>query len=299
MKDKKSDIPLWLKYGIKEISFHNKYKKNYDELRCYYIENIINSNKVIPSIDLMKKSGEWYGRRDLNTSGFDGFDLSYFIVSYLIHNNYNIENLISNSHELEMLEPNLIQNTINYYNNYFKVSEIKNNFNDVTTARELMDFMNKEMVYGWLDKENKKHFENLKQIKENYKTKSIDVILKSKVGNCIDQAKLQKAFFDSKNIENKLYCFLYKEKMSETIKIHPITIYKENNKWYHFEHAFYKYKGIHEFNNINDLLYSFKTVCFSNSELINIKEIYDIPENITISEFIEYIENQNINDKRI
>ena len=33
--------------------------------------------------------------------------------------------------------------------------------------------------------------------------------------------------------------------------------------------------------------------------MINIKEIYDIPENITINEFIEYIENQNINDKRI
>lgn len=292
-------IPLWLKYGIKELKFHSKYKMNYDDIRSYYIENIINSNKVIPTIDMMNEDGMWYKRRDLNTSGFDGFDLSYFMVSYLICNNYDVENLIFNGEELKKVESSLIQNTINYYNNYFKTSFIKDNFSDIDTPFELMDFMNKKMIYGFVDEEGEKHIYNLKGISPDYKTKSLDSILKSGVGNCIDQAKIQQAFFNNKGIENKIYCFLYQDMYSDKIKVHSITLYKENDKWYHFEHAFYNYRGIHEFDNIDELIYSFKEKCLSNAKVISVKEINEIPSNITLLEFINYSKKSNINSRRI
>lgn len=88
-------VPLWIKKGMRELEFHDRYKMDYNELRNYYIERILKSDRIIPSIELLKQDGQWYGSRDLNKSGFDGFDLSYFMISYLISQNINIENLLN------------------------------------------------------------------------------------------------------------------------------------------------------------------------------------------------------------
>lgn len=283
-------IPQWLKIGIRELEFHEKYKMTDEELRDYYIERIMSSNRIIPTIDLLNQDGKWYGRRDLNDSGFDGFDFSYFMTTYLISHNIDIESLLDNPQQLKQVESNLVQNTINYYNGIFKINEIKDNFDDIDTPNELMDFMNKNINYGYVDDDGNKHYDNLTGIRGSYKIKSKEITLNSKVGNCIDQAKLQKAFFDKKGIENKLFCIQYKEQSSpDKIKIHPITIYKENGKWYHFEHAFYNFKGIHEYSNIEDLSETFINKYFGNTLNPEIKEIGDLPENITIDEFTQYV----------
>lgn len=294
-------VPLWLKKGIRELEFHEKYQMNNEELRNYYIERIINSNKIIPSIDLLKQDGKWYGRRDLNDYGFDGFDFSYFMISYLLKQNIDIESLLENPKQLSQIESNLVQNTISYYNEIFKINEIKKFFDNIETANELMDFMNLNIGYGYLDDSGNKHHDNIKGIRENYKIKSENITLESKVGNCIDQAKLQKLFFDKKGIENKIYCVQYKEKDSpDKIKIHPITVYKENDKWYHFEHAFYKFKGIHVYDTVESLLETFLNKCFDNTLNPEVKEIDKLPENLTIEEFTKYVQNCEINcNKRI
>lgn len=293
------NIPLWLKKGIRELEFHEKDKFNAEELRSYYIERIVSSNRVIPSIELLKKDGKWYDRRDLNDSGFDGFDFSYFMILYLISQNINIESLLGDYQKLSQIESNLVQDTIDYFNEIFKVKQIKDNFDDINTPNELMDFMDKNIDYGYLDNEETKHFGSLTGIREKYKIKSEKVILNSKIGNCIDQAKIQKLFFDKKMIENKLYCIQYKEQDSpDKIKIHPITVYNENGKWYHFEHAFYNFKGIHEYNTFEDLSSTFIHKCFSNTLDTEIKEIDDLPEDLTLDEFINYVQNNTIELKK-
>jgi hypothetical protein len=261
-------------------------------LRSNYIERIVSSSRIIPSIDLLKQDGEWYGRRDLNKSGFDGYDLSYFMTTYLISQNIDLETLLENKEKLNQIEVDLVQNTINYYNKIFKVNEIKDNFDDVNTPNELMDFMNKNISYGYVDNEGKFHLETLNGIRDNYKINSVQETLTLKVGTCIDQAKIQKLFFDTKGFENKLYCIQYKEKDSlDKIKIHPITIYKENGKWCHFEHAFYNFRGIHKYNTLEDLSSTFINNCFGNILDVEIKEIDDLPEKLTIEELTKYVQD--------
>lgn len=285
-------IPLWLKIGMKELKIHEKYKMSYDQLRNYYIERIIGINKIIPTIDLLNQDGKWYGRRDLNDTGFDGFDFSYFMTTYLISHNVDIESLLDNPQQLNQLESNLVQNTINYYNSLFNVIDIKNDFNEINTPQELMDYMNKNISYGYLDNNGCKHYDSLNEIREKYKTKSENVILHSNIGNCIDQAKLQKKFFDNKGYKNKLYCIIFSgQYCPEKIKIHPITLYKENGRWYHFEHAFYNYRGIHESDIAVKLVDEFITKCFNYSFDIEINEIDSIPEDLTIDQFIKYVKN--------
>lgn len=192
---------------------------------------------------------------------------------------------------MESIESTLIPTTINYYNNYFKTNDIKKSFEDINTPEELMDYMNKEIIYGWIDELGNKHFDDLKGIRKNYKIKSLSYIIELKLGTCLEQAKLQKFFFDNNHIKNKIYCFEYKENQNEQIKVHPITIYNKDNKWYHFEHSFYNYRGIHEFDNIDNLLESFSRKSFSNVKIIDIKEIDNIPDNLSIDEFIKYVGN--------
>ncbi len=68
-------------------------------------------------------------------------------------------------------------------------------FDAIKTPLELMDFMNINMEYGWIDNQGNKHINSLNGFRENYRTSSLSEMLETGLGTCIEQAKMIKFFF--------------------------------------------------------------------------------------------------------
>lgn len=64
---------------------------------------------------------------------------------------------------------------------------------------EIMDLM-KEIEYGWIDKDNKKHVLVDESYSDNYVLQSPKEIIKNKIGVCWDQVELERYYFKLKLI---------------------------------------------------------------------------------------------------
>lgn len=108
-----------------------------------------------------------------------------------------------------------------------------------STPEELLDWMN-NIEYGWLDKDFNKNYD-FDNWWEEYRLSLPEEVLKYKIGTCYEQT-----FFAAKMF-NKFFNLKYKIIFIQQYKVstHLCLIFKKNNKWYHFEHSFEKYKGIH------------------------------------------------------
>lgn len=166
-------------------------------------------------------------------------------------------------------------------------------FNDINNPRELMDFMNINIEYGWIDKFGKKHLNNLKEFRENYRISPINEILETGLGTCIEQAKLIKFFFDKIGLENKLYCLRRYETDSnfdKDVKMHCFVLYQYENNWYHFEHANSNKRGIHKYNSIEDAIHA-EIDRHDENDIRELSEIPEIPVGLTYKQFNEYVNN--------
>lgn len=188
-------------------------------------------------------------------------------------------------------------NMIVYNSNYSNIEEYYMLKND----SQLMDFMNSNITYGWIDTLNNLHLNNLVSFRKNYVISSVDQILKTKVGTCIEQAKLEKYFFDSIGLESKLYChrsYESEDNINDEIKMHCFLLFKYNDKWYHFEHADSSKRGIHPYTNLREAL---NNICsgFEKNDIRILTEIPDIPEKLSFNEFNEYVNNFDLKNKTI
>lgn len=304
MNDANCKIPLWVKIGTKELdskySAIRQLENNYDAMRYYYIDKILKDDKNIPTIEQLNQDGEWYGRRDFNKSGIDGFDWSYFMMRYLISQNIDISTIIGDEQYVANLESNLVPNTLSYFNNFFNTNRIKNNFDEVETPEELMDYMIKHFNYGYIDINGEKHLDTLNGVNNNYKINPTDVTKRENIGTCLDQLKLEKEFFDKKGIETKVFYVKYKNTSMNNTKdhIHTILAYKDNDSWCSFEHSFYNQRGIHKFDNVEDTYnYFIENGLNSHCVVENVKEINNIPDDLSIEEFMKYADNYEKNNK--
>lgn len=164
-------------------------------------------------------------------------------------------------------------------------------FENLTKAEELMDYMNINIEYGWLDKENKKHLNTMKGFRENYQTTSIQKVLDSGIGNCIEQAKLIKTFFDKINLENKMYCYRSyetEENFAKEVRMHCFVIYKYQDNWYHFEHANEPERGITKYETLTAALKQI-TNGYEKTDIRKLTEIPDIPEGLSFKDFNNYV----------
>lgn len=171
------------------------------------------------------------------------------------------------------------------------------NFNELKTPEELMEYMDKNIKYGWIDNDGNKHIDTLEDFREKYRTSSIDEILDTGIATCIGQAKLIKYFFGKMNIENKLYCYRAYEKddnYNEKVKMHCFVLFKKDNLWYWFEHSMDPVKGIHPFNDIDSALDNI--TCKWKKGERELAEIDDIPDGLSYKEFNLYV---NSFDKRV
>lgn len=128
---------------------------------------------------------------------------------------------------------------------------------------------------------------------------SPDELLSKKCGVCWDQVELERKLFTDNNIECHTY-FIYLNDQKQ-LPSHTFLTFFSNNKVYWFEHAWNEFRGIHEYNNLIDLLKDIKTKFINNSHVENklTKEsyIYEYQKpkyHIICEEFYNFIKSQKL-----
>lgn len=119
---------------------------------------------------------------------------------------------------------------------------------------EIMRLM-QNIKYGFLDKNGNNIFDNKNEkslFNSIYRLMSPQELLEKKVGVCWDQVELERTLFDKNEIKNETY-FIYIDDQ-QYLPSHTFLVYYLDNKVYWFEHAWQDATGIHQYNNINDLL---------------------------------------------
>lgn len=290
---------VWIDEGLAQYKAgqFSLLQKDYKKFKSWYLYNIIRRDKEIPPIDYLTSHGDKYGMFcDNTTLKYNGYDLSYLLARYLIEQTkLDISALLTDKSKIDELSKTIMQDCINFYNSYFKTNEIKNNFYDISTPEELFDYMILNLIYGWIDVNNKEHINTLKDFRENYKTSSIDEILSTKLGTCIESAKLIKHFLDLKGIENKMFCYRsYKneDNFDQEVKMHCFVLYNLNGYWYHFEHSNYDNRGIHKYDSL-ELALEQITKRHNENGIRELSEIDDIPDGLSFKEFNQFVNQFN------
>lgn len=165
-------------------------------------------------------------------------------------------------------------------------------FENVSTPQELMDFMNINIEYGWVDNKNDLHINNLKGFRENYRISSLDEMINTGLGTCIEQAKMIKTFFDKMGIQNKVYChrsYETEENFDKEVRMHCFVLFNYNNSWYHFEHSNKPKRGIHKYKTVEDAIKNITDGFEEKKDIRKLTEINFIPDGLTFCEFNNYV----------
>lgn len=163
----------------------------------------------------------------------------------------------------------------------------KNEFYSIKTGSELMDFMNRNITYGWVDKNGFCHLNNLHGVKENYRVSSIDEMLETGLGTCAEQAKMIKYTLDRLGLENKLYCLISSDD-SSLVLMHCFVLFRFNGMWYHLEHSDMLKRDIYRYDSLDSALANI--VNKYRTEGIDVPiEIPDIPDGLSYGELNCYV----------
>ncbi len=188
-------------------------------------------------------------------------------------------------------------------------------FNKINSPHELLEFMSKNINYGYLGKSGRVyHFDdsdfNEKWFNE-YILESKENILKTLYGNCWDQVELERYWFKKHGYEIKTIYEMVKLNYDNNYPSHSFLIFKDKDGfWNWFENSDYENRGIHKFDSINKLLeyqYSkyldfLKTFNIKEDEIKEIifAEFEEPQKNISASEYLDFVINStliNINSK--
>lgn len=120
---------------------------------------------------------------------------------------------------------------------------------------EIMDLM-ENIEYGWVDKDNKKHVLVDETYSDNYILQSPKEIIKNKVGVCWDQVELERYYFKGNDWNIKTYFLVHYD--GDKCPTHTFLTFEKNNKYYWFEHSWERFKGIHEYKSLKELLFDIR-----------------------------------------
>lgn len=165
----------------------------------------------------------------------------------------------------------------------------------------IMDIMD-EIEYGFKDEFGNNIIDDSfkwdNEFNNFYYLQTPQELLKSKCGVCWDQVELERYLFSKNNIEVKTY-FIYIVD-NDNLPSHTFLVYGGNNKYYWFEHSWGIYKGIHEYENLQELLLDVKEKFIKSHNYVYKNSFtfiyeYEKPNNhITCDEFYKYIETQKL-----
>lgn len=164
--------------------------------------------------------------------------------------------------------------------NYKKIFKEKG----LTNINCFFNYMQNQFTYGWIDKNKNKH--NGVNDASTYRLQSPIELLYSHLGICWDMTELSRCFFDNMTLFRYETYYLYYDDR-KGCPSHSILVYYDKNKVYWFEPMFNDnicyYSGIHEYENIIELLTDFRNIFIKNALL---KEF--IPKNYNINNIYIY-----------
>ena len=127
-----------------------------------------------------------------------------------------------------------------------------------------------------------------------YHLQSPQELIKNKYGVCWDQVELERFYLSEKKLESKSFFIIAYDNNQEPT--HTFIVVK-SDKYYWLEHSWEPYRGIFEYESLNDLLIDVKNKFEKSIQKNNIKNYelaiyeYDKPKyNINCLEFIEHCE---------
>ena len=176
----------------------------------------------------------------------------------------------------------------------------------IKTPQDILDFMNKNIKYGWLDINNEEHIGNMKNFRKLYRTSTLEETLKHGIGTCIEQVMLMKYLLDRINIKNKMFCTrIYEGKDFNDLEseehMHCFILYYDSGKVFQIEHPNWERIGIYEFNSEEEAIKEINDyyVKMAQGKSRPVTEFYEVQPNISFKEFNEYINSLDDRNKVI
>jgi hypothetical protein len=195
---------------------------------------------------------------------------------------------------------------IDYYNQQEEIilpiliDKAKEDYYSIKTPDELMKFMDRNILYGWVDNNGNRYVNELTGLREKYRTSSIDETLEIGVGTCIEQANMIKLFFDRIGKETKVIChraYETEENFDKEVRMHCFVLYKDGDSWYHFEHSNLGRKGIHKYNSVEEAIDDITRYHREHGDIRKITEIPDLPAGLSFKEFNNYVNSFDRDEK--
>ncbi|MBE6156461.1 MAG: hypothetical protein E7161_01815 [Firmicutes bacterium] len=166
--------------------------------------------------------------------------------------------------------------------------------------KDIMCFMS-SINYGWLGEDNFKRNLVDNFFSDYYILQTPRQVAKNKIGVCWDQVELERYYFNNTEYKIKTYFLCHYD--NEKCPTHTFLVYEKNSCFYWFEHSWEKYRGIHKYSCLKDLLIDVRNK-FIETELNNTYESnnlmlyeYEKPKyGISVKEFYKHCANgKNIN----
>ena len=150
----------------------------------------------------------------------------------------------------------------------------------IHTPEDLLAWMNSNISYGFVDVHGKKYTDFDGETFYNpFRLQSPKQFFENKLGVCWDNVEFVRYVFSRLGITHDT---VYLEKDNIEQSTHTFVLYKgEDDKIYHFENAFYKYRGIHgPFNKVEDAISSVNAQ-IDNDFQLKYKYTYRFIDNMT------------------
>ncbi len=107
---------------------------------------------------------------------------------------------------------------------------------------------------GYVDRQGNRFVKPQKDFKDNYYLQTPNSILETGIGLCFDQVELERYLVSKMKVDFRTYYMLYQDGTKSLGPAHAFMIYKDSNKYYWYENAWYKYRGLHEYDSLNEAL---------------------------------------------
>ncbi len=103
----------------------------------------------------------------------------------------------------------------------------------------------KDIKIGYVDRKGNYYHNCNNDFKEVYYLQKPQDLLNTKIGLCFDQVELERFLLSKYGFNLRTYYLLYQD--GPLGPAHAFLLYKSNDRYYWIENAWYKYKGIHEY----------------------------------------------------
>ena len=135
----------------------------------------------------------------------------------------------------------------------------KNILDKINSPYELLNFMSKNITYGYLGKSGRVYHWNDDDFDDewfdDYILQSEEDILRTLSGNCWDQVELERYWFVKNNYEIKTIYQMVKLDYNNNYPTHSFLIFRDKEGlWNWFENSDSENRGIHQFLSFDELL---------------------------------------------